>query len=421
MNLSFLLPHAVRLLADLLAAAAPADKVMEAYFRDHRGLGVRDRGFVAETVYGALRHLRLLRHVAGDAAPSAELVAVELLRQGISGRAVAEARCAQLPEARVRELAGRLRSLAVAELPAGVRADLPDWLLERLVAQFGEEEAMALAAGLNEPAPLDIRVNLLKCGREELRQRLAAEGFAAEPTPWSPWGLRRRSRAPLFSTASFKEGLFEVQDEGSQLISLLVEAKRREMVADFCAGAGGKTLAMGAMMANRGTLYAFDTSDRRLARIRPRLARAGLDNVRVVRIAHERDQAVRRLAGKMHRVLVDAPCSGTGTLRRSPDIKWRPIDLARLAEEQGRILAAAATLVRPGGRMVYATCSLLHEENEAVVEAFLAADPRFRLVSAADILARRDVRLPQAAEMLRLLPHRHGCDGFFAAVLEASR
>jgi 16S rRNA (cytosine967-C5)-methyltransferase len=209
-----------------------------------------------------------------------------------------------------------------------------------------------------------------------------------------------------------------VQDEGSQLISLLVEAKRRETVIDFCAGAGGKTLHLGAAMANTGAVYAFDTAEWRLEKIKPRLKRSGLQNVRTVAIADERDARVQRLAGKADRVLVDAPCSGTGTLRRSPDIKWRPIDLPALHRVQVSILTAAATLVKPGGRVVYATCSLLREENEEVVAEFLAAHPGFHQVPVNGIFERRDVRLVMDGDAMRLYPHRHNTDGFFAAVLE---
>jgi 16S rRNA (cytosine967-C5)-methyltransferase len=234
-------------------------------------------------------------------------------------------------------------------------------------------------------------------------------------------GLRRADRAALFGTASFRAGLYEVQDEGSQLLGLLVEPRRRETVVDFCAGAGGKTLQLGAQMANTGTIHAFDVSHHRLERMRPRLRRAGLDNVQPALIADERDAKVRRLRGKADRVLVDAPCSGTGTLRRNPDLKWRPLDLDRLVAGQRAILEAAAELVRPGGRLVYGTCSLLREENEAQVDAFLAAHPQFRTVPAAEVLARRQVAIPLDGSYLRLYPHRHGTDAFFGAVLERPR
>ncbi|MEW6647936.1 MAG: RsmB/NOP family class I SAM-dependent RNA methyltransferase [Pseudomonadota bacterium] len=413
-----LLKHAAALLAAILNGHGAADKAMERYFRDHREMGVRDRGAVAETVYACLRRLALLRHAAGDNAPASALVAVHFLTQGWSARALEQAHYPERPGFEARALTERVRALATSELPLEVRTNLPGWLVEKLVAQLGEEETLRLAEALNQPAPLDLRVNTLKADRAAVQARLAEEGHTLEPTPYSPFGLRRADRAPLFKSPSFQGGLFEVQDEGSQLLGLLLEPKRREMVVDYCAGAGGKTLELGAMMANTGTLYAFDIVAKRLEKLKPRLARAGLDNVRTVVISPERDDRVRRLAGKADRVLVDAPCSGSGTVRRNPDIKWRPLDLEAITATQRQILETAASLVRPGGRLVYATCSLLREENEDVVQAFLAAHPEFTLLPASEILARRNVALPDAGEVLRLWPHRHNTDGFFAAALE---
>jgi 16S rRNA (cytosine967-C5)-methyltransferase len=407
--------QATELLTAVLAGTIPADAQMDRYFRAHPKMGSRDRGFVAEAVYACLRRKRVLEHLAQTDEPAA-LVAAQLLSQGLSARALEETGF----QGDVRALAARVRTLDNAALAPAVRANLPDWLAEKLLAQFGETGMLELAAALNRPAPLDIRANTVKIDRDPLRARLEADGYAFEPTPYSPVGLRRADRASLFGTKSFKEGLFEVQDEGSQLLSLLLEPKRREMVVDFCAGAGGKTLHLGALMANSGTLYAFDVAAHRLERLTPRLARAGLSNVRTVAIRHENDDRVQRLHGKIDRVLVDAPCSGTGTLRRNPDIKWRPLDLATLTATQRKILAAAAALLKSGGRLVYATCSLLPEENEAIVADFLAGHPGFQEVPAGEILARRHVTLPEGATTphLHLFPHRHGTDGFFAAVLE---
>jgi 16S rRNA (cytosine967-C5)-methyltransferase len=419
-----LLPHAARLLGVILEGPPPADRQMDRYFREHHALGARERGQVAEAVYGALRNLALLRHVAGPDGTPAAWLAVALLAEGLSARAVEQLGYRPpdgQPALAARELAARLRGVDPAELPPAVRAGLPAWLLDRLDALLGTEEALALAAALGQPAPLDLRVNTLKARREEVQAALAAEGHALAPTPYSPLGLRRADRAPLFGTASFRAGLYEVQDEGSQLLGLLVEARRRETVVDFCAGAGGKTLQLGAQMANTGAVHAFDVSDHRLERMRPRLRRAGLDNVQPALIADERDAKVRRLRGKADRVLVDAPCSGTGTLRRNPDVKWRPLELETLLATQRAILGAAAELVRPGGRLVYGTCSLLREENEVMVESFLAAHPQFRTVVASEVLARRQVALPLEGDFLRLYPHRHGTDAFFGAVLERSR
>jgi 16S rRNA (cytosine967-C5)-methyltransferase len=414
------MPHlhiqqSAELLDTILAGKLPADAQMDRYFRAHRNMGVRDRGMVAETVYGVLRQRRVLAHIAGgEATATVDLVAAYLVTQGYSGRALLDAGFG----GEVAALVERARTLDIRALPLAVRANLPDWLAEKLRAQFGEPEAEQLAQALNRPAPVDLRVNTLKTKRDELQQRLALEGFESAPTPYSPVGLRRATREPLFHTAAFKDGLFEIQDEGSQLLSLLLEPRRHEMVVDFCAGAGGKTLHIGALMANSGTLYAFDTVAKRLEKLQPRLKRSGLQNVRTVAIAHENDERVRRLHGKIDRVLVDAPCSGTGTLRRNPDIKWRAIDLAELTATQARILEAASRLLKIGGRLVYATCSLLREENDAVVDAFRADHPQFEQIAAAEILTRRHIALAMPDPALRLTPHRHGTDGFFASVLE---
>ena len=306
-----------------------------------------------------------------------------------------------------------------------MQVDLPDWLYERWVATYGEVETRELAKSLNRPAPLDLRVNSMKAERDPVLARLNKDGMVAEATPYSPLGIRLQSKPVLSRHPLFQDGSIEVQDEGSQLLGLLLAPKRGEMVADFCAGAGGKTLLLGAMMRSTGRLYAFDVAEKRLAKLKPRLVRSGLSNVHPVRIDHERDSRIKRLAGKMDRVLVDAPCSGLGTLRRNPDLKWRqtPEAVERLVESQRSILAAAATLLKPGGRLVYATCSLLPEENEQVVNDFLAGHPGFVALNACEELARQGVVLPVDAggkdgRFLHLLPHRHATDGFFAAALE---
>jgi len=410
--------RAAELLAAVLNSAQPADREIERYFRSHREMGSKDRAFAAEAVYACLRHKRLLEHRLGATpAPPAELLAAHLItQQGWSARALQEAGY----NGDAAALAARIRQTDSRQLPPAVRVSLPDWIYDSLTAQLGESETIALAEALNRPAPVDVRVNTLKAKREQAAAALAAEGYASEPTPYSPLGLRLNERAPLFKTRAFQEGMIEIQDEGSQLLALLVEPRRHEMVADFCAGGGGKTLALGALMANTGTLYAFDVLEKRLNKLKPRLARAGLDTVRRVVIEHERDPRVQRLRGKMDRVLVDAPCTGLGTLRRNPDIKWRAHNLEQITALQQRILEAAATLVKPGGRLVYATCSPLRAENDAVVEWFLGAHPEFRVIPAGEILARKHVPLPLPAQeqALRLYTHRHHTDTFYAVALE---
>ena len=301
------------------------------------------------------------------------------------------------------------------------RHNLPEWLASALRDQLGDE-FQDLAEHLQSPAPLDLRVNTLQAKRAEVQKALAQDGIAAEPTPYSPWGLRLQDKPALQRTEVFTRGAIEVQDEGSQLLALLVDAHRGEMVVDFCAGAGGKTLALGAAMRSTGRLYAFDVSAHRLEALKPRLARSGLSNVHPAAIAHERDERIKRLAGKIDRVLVDAPCSGLGTLRRNPDLKWRQSvqSVAELALKQTAILDSASRLVTSGGRLVYATCSLLPQENEAIAQAFGQAHPDFMALNVAEELVR--LKVGQAEHLcsagghyLRLWPHRHGTDGFFAA------
>ena len=324
-----------------------------------------------------------------------------------------------LVSATERDWVASIKAADPGELTLAERADLPDWLAERLSAFLSPEEVLRLAQSLNRPAPLDLRANPLKLDRDALVDKLKADGVGCAPGRFSPLAVRLEGKPALQKHPLFLDGSFEVQDEGSQLLGFLLQPKRGEMVVDFCAGAGGKTLLLGALMRNTGRLYAFDVSEKRLAKLKPRMARAGLSNVHPVLIAHEADAKVKRLAGKADRVLVDAPCTGLGTLRRNPDLKWRqsPAAVEEMVAKQGAILAAAARLVRPGGRLVYATCSPLAEENDAIVDAFLAAHPEFRPLSAQEILDKQGVSL-ETGERLRMLPHVHDTDGFFAAVME---
>jgi 16S rRNA (cytosine967-C5)-methyltransferase len=300
--------------------------------------------------------------------------------------------------------------------------NLPAWVAEQLQIELGDpKEFNALAQSLLQQAPLDLRVNTFKAKRETVLADAQSVELKLAATPWSPWGVRAAARSNLAKHPLFADGTLEVQDEGSQMLALLVDAKRGEMVCDFCAGAGGKTLALGASMRNTGRLYAFDVSGHRLENLKPRLARSGLSNVHPAALSSERDERVKRLAQKMDRVLVDAPCSGMGTLRRNPDLKWRQkaSDVEELKAKQLAILQSAARMVKPGGRLVYATCSLLNAENEGVAEAFMQASPDFEKLDAAELLAQ--LKVENAADItkdgfLRMWPHRHNTDGFFAAV-----
>lgn len=394
----------------------PADAVLSHWFRAHPKLGGRDRHEVAEAVFDVLRHLRRYRHLAeSGVGPSARRLAI----LGLNSLHAAHEMAGGL-DPQEQAWLEHVRTIKTENLPPALRHSLPDWLEAELQALPQPESLMA---ALNTPAPLDVRANPFKIDRDALLEALRngpAARYSPRPTPYSPWGIRLDGRPPVNRWETFERGELEVQDEGSQLLVALMAPKRGEMVIDYCAGAGGKTLLLGALMRSTGRLYAFDVSVARLARAKPRFARSGLSNIVPVAIAESNDVRVKRLRGKAQRVLVDAPCSGLGTLRRNPDLKWRqhPDSLKSLLATQADILRQASRCVAPGGRLVYATCSLLPQENEQQVEAFLAANDEFSLVDAGKILKDRCENLTLEGPYLVLRPDVHGTDGFFAAVLE---
>jgi 16S rRNA (cytosine967-C5)-methyltransferase len=421
------LAAAIALVAAVNAAPnRPADAVASDYFRARRFIGSGDRRAVSERAWGVLRARRRLTWwlARGGAAPTERLlVAAHLLFDGWDARGLMQAfsggRFAAEP------LSGAERTaLAPLEghtldhpsMPPAVRLEVPDWLLPRLEARFGEALEPELTA-LLEPAPLDLRVNLLRGTRGQAQAALAAEGYDSTPTPLSPWGLRLIGRRPVTAGPAFQSGLVEIQDEGSQLVALLADARPGMRVLDLCAGAGGKTLAMAAGMGNRGHIVACDVSAPRLNASVRRFRRAGAHNIERHLIVPA-DKWMKRRAGGFDRVLVDAPCTGTGTWRRNPDARARltEVDLMELRARQAGLLDDAALLVRKGGRLVYATCSLLAEENEDQVRDFLARDARFALLPL--VRAWPSGAPPCAGDVLALTPRRHGTDGFFAAVLE---
>lgn len=448
-----LLDACADLLRRTLAFEHPADALLSRHFRENRHLGPRERATLAETTYHVLRHKRLLEHLAQSGqGPHARRLAI----LGFQGDA-------RFLQGALHDSEAQWRAACAPLLPGGAqwsslpepqRHNLPDWLAQRLREQLaaqGQADAFwPLVESLNQSAALDLRVNTLQGKRDAIAQELRAAGLALEATPYSPWGLRLQGKPALQKLDAFQRGAIEVQDEGSQLLALLLDARRGDMVADFCAGAGGKTLALGAAMRNTGRLYAFDVSAHRLDALKPRLARSGLSNVHPIAIAHERDERIKRLSGKLDRVLVDAPCSGLGTLRRNPDLKWRqsPQAVRELTLKQQAILQSAARLLKPGGRLIHATCSLLEEENEAIAHAFDAAHGDFTALNASALL--EGLKVPHATSLcspppatagqtqaeappattsatastgrfLRLWPHQHGTDGFFAAVWQRQR
>ena len=405
----------VQALTVILPARQPADVSLHHFFREHKNLGSKDRAIIADTVYAALRRRRYLEHVTPEATPREIALAALVKVQGIG---IGQIESALSPVEKAWLVS--LKSEPAEALPFEIQADLPDWVIALLRKQYSDEEILALARSMQQPAPLDLRVNSLKAPREAVLDRFHRDNIVAVPTKLAPWGVRLREKPALNKHVLFTEGVVEVQDEGSQLLGLLMEPKRGEMIVDFCAGAGGKTLQMGAAMASQGRLYAFDISEKRLTNLGPRLKRSGLSNVHPQRIANENDAKVKRLRGKIDRVLVDAPCTGLGTLRRNPDLKTRQAEtaVAELNVKQRNILDAAAALVKPGGRLVYGTCSLLEAENEAIVTAFLASHPDFKLVPAKDVLKRLGLEVEGTGDYMHLLPHLHDTDGFFAAVLQ---
>ncbi len=422
------LAAAIEVLDEIDATRRPADQVASHYFKNRRYIGSKDRRAVAQTVWRVLRRkaridwwLGFLDHPADARAR----VMADLVFEGITPTPdlFQGPHSAPAPGREEWRLMDQLkgRDIFNREMPAWVKGEFPQWLTPRLEALWGEDMPRQLGA-MRDEAPLDLRVNTLKASRDDAMAALAKEGIRAQPTALSPWGLRLASRVALVQVQAWRDGLVEVQDEGSQLVALVVDPKSGEAVVDYCAGAGGKTLALAASMNNKGRLVACDVAEWRVDKAQDRLRRNGVHNVTRRVISGESDKWIKRHAGTFDRVLVDAPCTGTGTWRRNPDAKWQldENDLLELVVRQKAILASAARLVRPGGRLVYATCSVLTEENEAQADDFLASHPDFTALPVGTVWeqALPGVPCPVAGPWLRLSPLSHGTDGFFAAVLE---
>lgn len=421
----------IDLLTEIDATPRPADAVMSAYFRARRYIGSKDRTAVAETAYAILRrHARLNWWLAKEGhanTPRARVIANAVLGDQRPAGAIAKMFTGDrfAPDLLTREesvLLGALENHTLEHpgMPDAVRVECPEWAEAPMRAALGNRFAVEMAA-LLDAAPLDLRVNAVKANRDKARAALAKAGITATPTQWSPLGLRVQGRPPLGQVDAFKNGLVEIQDEGSQLVAFAVAPKPGDQVVDFCAGAGGKTLALAALMNNKGRVVACDVLAGRLKRAAERFRRAGLHNIEAKPLSSARDPWVKRHKRKFDRVLVDAPCSGTGTWRRNPDSRWRVLGpgLEQLVPLQAEILDSAARLVKPGGRLVYATCSLLPEENEGQIAAFLATHPDFTVKPVAEVWAEESVGTTPPADgpYLRLSPGRHDTDGFFAAVL----
>jgi 16S rRNA (cytosine967-C5)-methyltransferase len=404
-------------LRTVLPLQYPADSALSLFFRQNPQLGVRDRGFIGENVFGILRHRLFLESVVEIPTPRSLVLAYLARFQGLNLRELMPL----VSEAEAKWL-GHVKGLSLDTLPLGVRAEFPEWLIKKLRGFMGDDEILDLGLSLQGPAPLDLRVNSLLADRDEIIAALARDGIETAPTPYSPLGIRLAGKPPINRHPLFLSGKVEVQDEGSQLLGYLLSPRRRDMVVDFCAGAGGKALMLGALMRSQGRIYAFDTSGKRLKNLGPRLKRSGLSNLYPQHIANENDTKVKRLAGKIDRVLVDAPCSGMGTLRRNPDLKWRQSahSIEELKRKQVAILSSAANLLKPGGRLVYATCSFFPEENQEIVENFLQGHASFTLLNCAEILRQQKIPV-DTGTFLELSPGCHGTDGFFAAAMELKR
>lgn len=415
------------------ASAAPADLVAGGHFRSNRYIGAKDRAAIAATVYGVLRvraQLDWWIEREGRIEPNARrrVMTWLVLCDGWPAEKIAAAfdgdrfRPPPLERAEAQFVDRlRTRTLDHPQQPEAVRLNMPGWIMPALADSLGAAAPRELAA-LGAQAPLDLRVNVLKTDRTAALAALAGAGIRGVPTRWSPWGIRVEGRPPLSASAVFQDGLVEVQDEGSQLAAALADVAPGQRVCDFCAGAGGKTLALAAVMANKGHIDACDVEAKRIQGATKRLRRAGVFNVTLHTLKSERDPWVKHHAQRYDRVLIDAPCTGTGTWRRNPDARWTlsETDVGELVDLQRRILDSAARLVRPGGRLVYVTCSLLRAENEDQVEGFLAANPAFAAVPADAVWDATvgGARAPGVARFVRLSPAAAGTDGFFVAILE---
>lgn len=409
------------LVEELMVPDGPADVIISQFFKRKAFLGARDRSIVAEAAYCWLRYRLRISHLAQSGVGSSGMrqAKMALLWSGAPEEVWSKGKRED------NEWLSRVVNVNPNDLPIEPRTCLPEWLVAKLTQQFGAERAMLFAASVLKPAPLDIRVNTLKTTLADLQADLAAEEVSSSPIEGLPTGLRIEGKPALGRTDLFQNGHFEVQDAGSQWAARLVAPRRGDLVVDFCAGAGGKTLAISSLMKNTGRVLAIDNHERRLQKFKPRAARSGLSNCATLLVADENDPRLNAYYGKADRVLTDVPCSGLGTLRRNPDLKFRQSEksVAELIEKQRAIISAASKLVKADGRLIYITCSVLQEENEAIVEEFLANNPDFRLRRWTEVLNpdERPAGADTSADMLRLWPHETNTDGFFAAVLQKSK
>lgn len=407
----------------------PVDVILNRYFKERRYIGSKDRGSISALFYLIIRNLATLewylKRNAMEGARALVIAALALIqKKSISdlhslfeGKKFSPAKLDKNEFTFAKTIAGK--DVLHSGMPDHVKYNYPAWLEEEMKSSLGERWKEEMVA-LSKEAPVDLRVNTLLATREQLLAALTKEGFAVEPTPLCPTGIRMHTRAPVFTSQYFKQGWFEMQDEGSQIVSLMLDAKPGEKVIDFCAGAGGKTLAIAAMMKNKGRILAWDISEKRLAQIKERLRRAHVDNVQTYLLTSETDPFTKRHRDSADAVIVDAPCSGSGTWRRNPDLKWRfsAKDLEEITAMQMRILDSAAKLVKVGGRLLYITCSILKSENESQLETFLSQKKNFRVVIKKFLCSNNFESENWQSGSIQLTPHKDGTDGFFASLLE---
>jgi 16S rRNA (cytosine967-C5)-methyltransferase len=439
MQLSSLLGHTQEVLRTILTSPRPADSLIEQFFRARRYLGSHDRRFIAETAYGTLRHLRrseVLLHAASDGMEAEFfdddrallLIAAFHLHERRQPALAPDAVGMCLKSSRLKPvLPELLRRLEGQSMPAassdreriGQTYSFPDWMVERLMAEYGAERAERICSSLNDPAPLTVRVNTLKSTVEACQEALRSQGVETVPTKHSPFGLLVPKRMNTFTLQAFKDGMFEVQDEGSQLLPFLIDPKPTAKVLDACAGAGGKTLEFSMLMKNRGEILATDVHSGRLEELRKRMRRSGAQNIRIREIDDLADLH-RDFAGFFDVVFVDAPCSGLGTIRRNPGMKWNvtPQTVDEISEKQAAILEGCAPLVKQHGRLVYVTCTLFRQENESVATGFLERHAEFRAVDPRVSVERASMSDAAEGTWIKFLPDVYGTDGFFCAVLE---
>ena len=395
------------LLSQVFKFETPTDVLLSKFFRENRKIGIHDRGIIAETIYTILRNYNKLTAVINPQNTFTLVAYTWIKLMGVGRHEIRELKSISL---------GEMDKFAELDLSV---IELPEWLIQNLSQNQTLDEIKLLSAAMAKQAPLTLRVNTIKSSVSDALKQLTEMGIRAKATKLSPYGIKLSHKSALMKNKLFLSGALEVQDEASQLAGMLLNPKRSEMVADFCAGSGGKTLLFGMLMHNTGRIYAFDNNDKRLGNLAPRLARSGLSNIYAQLINNENDSKVKRLHGKMDKVFVDAPCLGLGTIRRNPDLKFRQSleNLAEINRQQLSILTAASKLVKEGGRLVYATCSLLHAENQGIIEQFSTENPEFTRLAIADVLNIPELILSDP-EYLELKPQLHDTDGFFACVMQ---